>query len=111
MLETLAVLLIAFAWVGHAYILTTVLNNLYARTLPKTFLKPLRHVIGVLILAFPLLILSGVNPDWFDFVDGSSVFVNGIWGCGVLAYAAACPFFGLLYFVVNLARYLRKPPA
>jgi predicted MPP superfamily phosphohydrolase len=115
MLEALAVLLmvllIAFAWVGHAYILTTLLNNLYARSLPKKFLKPWRFITGLLILAFPLLVLSGVNPAWFDFVNGSPVFVNGVWGYCVFTYAAMCPVFGLVYLVVNIFRYLRKPPA
>lgn len=111
MLETLVVLLFAFAWIGHAYILTSFLNNLYGRPFPKTFLKPWRFITGVAILAFPLLLLSGVNPAWFNFVSGSPVFLNGIWGYCVVAYYFTCLGFGFVYLFVNIVRYLRKPPA
>jgi predicted MPP superfamily phosphohydrolase len=100
MLEALAILLIAVAWVGHAYILTTLLNNLYAHPLPKKFLKPWRHITGLLILAFPVLVwrVVTVRPELID--------------AEVLSlYLVVCLIFGLLYPFINLARYLRKPPA
>ncbi len=111
MLEFLAVLLVALAWVGHAYILTALLNNLYGRRLPKSLLKLWRFVTGALILAFPLILLSGVNPAWFDFVDASPVLVNGVWGYAVIAYAVACLYYGVTFPMVTIERYLRKPPA
>lgn len=111
MLEVLAALPIAFAWIGHAYILTSLLNILYGCALPKSLLKPWRLFTAVCILAFPALLLSGVNPAWFDFVSGSGVFLNGVWGYCVLAYAGICVCSGVAYPFVNLARYLRKMPA
>ncbi len=100
----------AVAWIGHAYILTSLLNNLYGRPLPKALLKPWRFLTGVCILAFPFLLLSGINPE-FNFVSGNSTLLNGVWGYCVVVYAAVCPVFGVVYFFVNLVRYLRKPPA
>jgi predicted MPP superfamily phosphohydrolase len=111
MLEALAVLLAALAWVGHAYILTAALNNLYGRALPKTFLKPLRYLAGLAILAFPLLLWSAVNPDYFRTADASPVLLNGAWGYAVAAYGLACLYFGFVFPMVTLERYLRKPPA
>jgi predicted MPP superfamily phosphohydrolase len=111
MLEALAVLLAALAWVGHAYILTAALNYLYGRALPKTFLKPLRLLIGVAIVGFPLLLLSAVNPDSFGSPAGSPVLLNGAWGHAVAAYGLACLYFGFVFPVITVERYLRKPPA
>ena len=44
-------------WIGHAYVWTAVLNNAYGRPLPKWFLKPLRLLVGVVIAAFPAVLL------------------------------------------------------
>ena len=70
MLTALLVLLVGLAWVGHAYVLTALLNYVYARPWPKAVLKPWRYVTGVLILAFPLLLWSAKNPDDFDYTFG-----------------------------------------
>ena len=43
------------AWVGHAYLLTGLLNGLYGQPYPKRFLKSCRLAVGLLILGFPLL--------------------------------------------------------
>ena len=41
----LAVLLVALAWVGHAYVLTALLNYVYARPWPKVVLKDRKSVV------------------------------------------------------------------
>lgn len=112
MLVFLALLLVAaLAWVGHAYLLTSALNYLYGRRLPKAVLKPWRHVTGVLILAFPLLLWSAKSPRNFD----SSVefgTANGVWSFAVVQYASLCLAFGAGVFpVITLVRYFRKRPA
>ena len=64
MLVFLALLLVAaLAWVGHACILTSALNYLYGRRLPKAVLKPWRFVTGGLILAFPWVVMNIENPS------------------------------------------------
>jgi|SRR5579883_86021 len=109
MLEFLALLLIGLAWIGHAYILTAFLNYVYGCRLPKSLLKPWRLITGVGILAFPLLLWSAKEPPVFDFSRGMQA-VDGPWGYAVLAYAIACLYFGFVFPVVTLERYLRKPP-
>jgi predicted MPP superfamily phosphohydrolase len=111
MLESLAVFLAALAWVGHAYVLTALLNNLYGRALPKTLLKPLRYLVGLAIVGFPLLLWSALDPDYFRAADASPVVLNGAWGYAVAAYGLACLYFGFVFPVVTAERYLRKPPA
>ena len=109
MLELLAVVLLALAWVGHACLWTSLLNNLYGRPLPKKLLKVWRYTTGLIILAFPLLPLSAFRID-FSSDDYESI--NGIWGRVVLAYAAVCLLFGGVIFpAITVARLLRKPPA
>src|SRR6266540_3576323 len=112
MLEFLIVLLIGLAWVGHACICTAVLNNLYGRRLPKTVLKPVRYLTGLAILAFPLLLAGIPNIDYWNSVEqrGQDP-VNGWLGRGLLAYCVGCLYFGFVFPVVTLKRYLRKPPA
>lgn len=109
MVACLALLLIVFAWVGHAYILIALLNNLYGRRLPKVLLKPWRFITGGLILAFPLLLASARTPFSFDLrLDAAAV--NGAWGYTVLGYALACVYFGAVFPMITIERYLRKPP-
>lgn len=107
----LVVIVICFlvAWVGHAYLWTTLLNFVYARPYPKALLKPWRLVTGLIVLGFPVLIGSAFDthvyhPDWEPF--------PGRWGRIVFGYLVAC--FGLgavVYPAVNLYRLLRRPPA
>src|SRR4051812_33894665 len=112
MRELLVLLAFAVAWVGHACVWTAVLNNLYGRPLPKAFLKPWRYITGLIIVAFPLLLLSGFNTAWFGFVNGSSVFLNGYWGWCVVGYAAVCLVFGGVVFpVITVVRLRRETPA
>lgn len=101
MLEFLAVLLVALAWVGHAYLLTALLNYVYGRPWPKAVLKPWRFVTGALILAFPLVLWLPV-PTEAPYPP---------WAVPPLAYGVACLYFGTIFPVVTLERYLRTPPA
>jgi uncharacterized protein len=103
MLLVYELLLCALAWVGHACIWTALLNRVYSYPLPKYFLKGWRYLTGVIILAFPLVLIFGVNGD-------SRVTTNE-WEQVVLAYAAICIFVGgVLFPVITIARALRKQP-
>ena len=93
----LAVLLAA--WVGHAYLLTGLLNHLYGRPLPKPLLRVVRLIVGLLIVGFPAFV-------WQLTRSGSAVlpllFSPYLWGCVVV---------GTVWFpVVTVARYFRRPP-
>lgn len=110
MLEFLAVLLVALAWVGHAYILTALLNYVYARPWPKIVLKPWRYVTGALILAFPVLvwvICHATSPSTWPPEESYSI----TWALPFAAYFIACLYFGMIFPVVTFERYFRKPPA
>jgi hypothetical protein len=110
MLEFLAVLLVGLAWVGHAYVLTALLNYAYARPWPKTVLKPWRYVTGALILAFPLVIwaLAGTSLARFDSSEGAR---GNWWTVPLVAYGIACLYFGTVFPMITIERALRKPPA
>lgn len=117
MFELVASLVFAAAWVGHACVWTALLSNLYGRPLPKRFLKLWRLVTGGVILAFPLLILSVINLEWWGIANIWPVWLNlsaplaGIWCRCVLTYAGICLVFGAILFpVVTIARLQRKPP-
>lgn len=101
----------AVAWVGHACLWVAVLNNLYARPLPKGPLKVWRFVTGVAILAFPAVLWAAGRPFYFDVPPPGEPF-TGSWGYLAFGYAAACLAVGGVVFpLVTLARYFRKPPA
>lgn len=88
------------AWVGHAYLWTGLLNNLYGRPLPKRFLKPWRLFTGLVILGYPLvwfgvIHLGSLNPRW------ATVWA---WTLG-LEYLVVCGFTGAFWLpFVSLAR-------
>jgi predicted MPP superfamily phosphohydrolase len=87
------ILLFAVAWVGHACVWTSVLSHVYGRPLPKWFLKLWRLVTGVVIVAFPLLIVVPENP------------VTPVYG-------GICLLFGAVVFpVITVVRLLRPPAA
>lgn len=88
------------AWVGHAYLLTALLNNLYGRTYPKPLLRAVRAAVGLLILGFPGVV-------WLATRDGSPALAlllgPYLWGCSLV---------GLAWFpAVTAYRALRRPPA
>lgn len=88
------------AWVGHACIWTGLLNHLYGRPWPKSFLKAWRYATGVVILAFPLLAASGA---------GSAA---DPWSGVARVYGWLCLVVGAGVFpVVTVVRLCRRPPA
>ena len=90
--DALYLLAIAITWVGHACVLTSVLNQLYGRKLPKAVLKPWRLFTGLAILAFPLLVIAA--------------------GLILIAiYLAVCFLVGGIVFpLITVVRLLRNPP-
>lgn len=91
------------AWVGHAYLWTSLLNYVYARPYPKSLLKLWRLITGFLILIFWVpalaLLLKGSLPG------------SGLTADALLVYGAVCLAVGLLlYPAINLYRLFRKPP-
>lgn len=91
------ILLLPFAWIGHAYLLTGVLNNLYGRPLPKPFLRIVRALVGLLILAFPALV-------WFALTDDGS-------GIRLLIgpYLSGCALVGAIWFPLVTAYRMFRP--
>jgi predicted MPP superfamily phosphohydrolase len=85
-------LLFLIAWVGHACIWVSVLNNFYGRPLSKWLLKAWRLFTGILILAFPLL----------HFVD-FSVSQFYVWPCIFIG--------GVVFPAITIQRLLRKSPS
>jgi predicted MPP superfamily phosphohydrolase len=111
MAGALLILALAAAWVGHACLWTALLNHLYGRPLPKQLLKLWRLGTGAVILAFPLLVGSAINPCSIDPAGGSPVHLNGLGGWAVAAYVAVCLTFGAVVFpAVTVARLLRQTP-
>jgi predicted MPP superfamily phosphohydrolase len=109
-------LFLLVGWVGHAYLWTAVLNILYARPLPKWFLKPWRLLTGVVIVGYPAFVglcewqfgEFEIAPDDGPAPSGYSVVVF----VGCLLYLLGCGFFGLIVFpLVTLYRLLRPKPA
>jgi len=94
------------AWVGHACIWTSVLNNLYGRPLPKQFLRPWRYVTGLIILLFPLFACFGRrdNDPEQPGRPGSLRLVS--YGYGVLCLAVG----GVLLPVITIGRLSRRRP-
>jgi uncharacterized protein len=87
--------LLGFAWVGHAAWLVRILNTLYALAIPKWFLKPWRHFTGLLIVLFPLL-------GWWWWVEPS---------LGLLAYFVVCHVVAAFTIIITVLRALRPKPS
>jgi predicted MPP superfamily phosphohydrolase len=87
------------AVIGHAYLLTSLLNVLYGCPLPKKFLKVYRLATGLLILAGPAVF-------WFlyDMIPGR---FQGT----VLLYALVCVNAALWFAIVTVVRLLPPKPA
>lgn len=106
-------LVAAVAWVGHACVWVAVLNNLYARPLPKGPLKAWRFLTGAAILGFPWLVWNIWTPEALasssDFGAGA---IDGPLGWALLVYTGVCFAFGAIVFpLITLRRATRKPPA
>lgn len=109
MFLALIVIALALAWIGHACLWTALLNNVYGRPLAKYVLKVWRYATALIILVFPLLIISAFD---FQFTRNGWEPVHGWWGRLVLSYVAVCLVFGGIIFpVLTLRRLLRKPPS
>ena len=91
-MSELLILAYFIAWVGHACIWTSILNNLYGQRLSKIVLKPWRLLTGFIILVFPLLICA-----YGLILIGLYIVACFVVGCFVLP-------------VITLVRLLRKPP-
>jgi uncharacterized protein len=94
------------AWVGHAAVWTAVLSHLYGRPLPKLFLKVWRLFTGLVILAFPLILLAirvKETDTGYDFADP--------WAVWAVRYAGVCLLFGgVIVPAITVARLLRRKP-
>jgi uncharacterized protein len=104
----MAILVCFVAWVGHAYALTTALNFLYGRALPKVVLKPWRLVTAALILAFPPLFWLVRTETVVDLGTREAPTDAGL---AAILYCLVCCQFGMLFVINALKRALRKPPA
>ncbi|OWK41711.1 metallophosphoesterase [Fimbriiglobus ruber] len=108
-MTALELLPLAAGWVGHACIWTAVLNNLYGRPITKTFLKPWRAFTGLMILAYPVLVLPLVAATGFEGLGGA--FGDG-WTYASAGYAVVCLIVGVLVFpAITFARLARRRPA
>lgn len=100
---------VGVAWVGHACVWVAVLNNVYARPLPKGPLKAWRFITGAAILA-----PAALGPLLWDARgedDRPPLGVALAWVVFWL-YAGMCFAFGALVFpLITLRRATRKPPA
>ena len=85
------------AWIGHAYWLTGLLNNLYGRPISKFVLRSVRALVGVLILSFPAILWMVTK-----YSHAALLFGPYVWACAVI---------GLLWFpIVTVYRALRPRP-
>jgi len=99
----LLILLAFVAWVGHAFVWTTILNYVYARPYPKPVLRLWRHFTAVIILAFPGVLFLIEDRNVGERMSAST-FLAGL-------YAVICFGFSCDYFMICVQRCLREPPA
>jgi len=99
------------AWVGHACVWVSLLNNLYGRPLSKKFLKRWRLFTGVVIVAFPAILASPLLTFEFGGQYASLWFIAGFWTGAVVGYTVLCLIIGGLVFpAITVARLRRKIP-
>lgn len=103
----MSILSFLVAWVGHGYLLMVVLNVTYSQPFNRVFLKTLRKLFGLLLVA-PLLFASFVSHDLVAIVRGATEDPSH-WM--VAAYPAVCLFMGAIAFpAVTIRRLLRSDP-
>jgi len=101
-LTLFALVLLAFAWLGHAFALTCLLNVAYARPIHRRILRTFRLLIGIGVFsfgfAFPWLITGMANDPWrFDAVN---------------VYLGICLVSGLIILPIQtIRRNLRREPS
>lgn len=105
----MGVLLFFIAWLGHGYLLMLSLNVTYGRPLHRKFLKTMRQVWGLLLVAGPPLFSLLVG---FDLVElGSRVIADGSY-LVPMVYVALCLIAGAVVLpLVTVARLLRRNSA
>jgi predicted MPP superfamily phosphohydrolase len=95
-------------WVGHACTWTYLLNELYGRRIPKTFLKPWRLLTGLVIL-FGLPLQYATISLKVDFVN--EVMPGNLWTVLVFGYWLFCLGLGAIGFpLITLFRSIRRSP-
>lgn len=94
----LPLLVLAVAWLGHAFALTVLLNLVYARPLPRRFQRLFRAVVGMAVFVFPVI-------TWW--ATGGEVLVASPIGI----YAGICLLVGLIIVpFATVARSMRPRP-
>jgi predicted MPP superfamily phosphohydrolase len=53
-----AVMLAGIAWFGHAFLMTAMLNQCFARAWPRRWLKRIRHGVALAVFAFPFVFVA-----------------------------------------------------
>src|SRR5262245_55266742 len=101
----LAVVLTVAAVVGHAYVLMAVVNFLYGERISRAVLKPVRFLIGALVIGDPvLLVWLGRPAPHVALADA----LAGYAGPTVQVAVGVFVFFGLVVFPVVTVYRLRK---
>jgi predicted MPP superfamily phosphohydrolase len=109
MLTVMEYLLVAIAWFGHACLSMGLVNFVYAHPLHKHFLKVFRAVMGLLIVAGPLVYLwqFGFNVTGLRYEARET---PPLWL--LVAYLVGClGAGGIIFPVVTLHRLTRRRPA
>jgi predicted MPP superfamily phosphohydrolase len=100
--------LFLLAWIGHGYLLMLVLNVTYSYPIHRKFLKALRQVCGLLLVAGPPTFGALIGFDLLKL--GRAFLTEGSWLVPV-AYAWLCVLAGVAFFGVTVKRLLRQRPA
>jgi predicted MPP superfamily phosphohydrolase len=103
-----SVLLFLLACVGHGYLLTLTLNVTYSYPFHRKFLKALRQVCGLLLVAGPPLYAGLMGIDLLE--SGREALAGGSYLVPV-AYAWACVLAALAFAAVTVRRLVRLTPA
>lgn len=86
------------SWLGHAYLLTTILNVLYSQPIPKLYLRIARFIVGGLVLLFPIIPYATFRVESISPI--------------LTLYLLLCVFLGIVvYPLVVLYRYFQRLPS
>jgi hypothetical protein len=53
-----AVVLAGIAWFGHAFLMTAIMNQCFARAWPRRWLKRIRLAVALAVFAFPFVLVG-----------------------------------------------------
>jgi len=101
-------LLFIAAWVGHGYLLMLTLNVTYSYPLHRKFLKALRQVCGLLLIAGPPLFACLIG---MDLVELSSTPGSDPWLLIPVGYAWVCVGAAAVFVGVTIWRLRSRRPA